>query len=71
MTNLTKIESARSDRNAVNAVLEDAKAQNFESVIVIGLTADGVSIRRSRVNDHLKFFGAIEAAKMGLYRMWE
>ncbi len=50
-----------------NEVLEEAKSQGFESVIVFGLKGDDIHYRHSRFTSRLKMLGALEAAKQAIW----
>jgi hypothetical protein len=68
MKRIHDISEVRSDHMQVNEILDEARSENFETVIVIGFKNKSVQFKRSKVKDTVLLLGAIEAAKM---QLWE
>lgn len=68
MKRIHDISEVRSDHMQVREILNEALAENFETVIVVGLKNGSVQFKRSKVKDTILLLGAIEAAKM---QLWE
>ena len=62
------IEFNKEEQARVKSILEKALAENFESVILIGIKDNNYRIMGSGNNDRLKVIGFLEAAKM---ETWE
>lgn len=58
------IEFNKEEQARVKSILEKALAENFESVILIGIKNNDYRIMGSGNNDRLKVIGFLEAAKM-------
>lgn len=58
------IEFNKEEQGRVKGTLEKALAENFESVILIGIKDGNYRVMGSGSNDRLKVIGFLEAAKM-------
>jgi len=58
------IEFNKEEQSRVKGVLEKALAENFESVILIGIKDGHYRVMGSGNNDRLKVIGFLEVAKM-------
>lgn len=61
------VEPIKLDRNGVRDVLNEAIAEDFEQVYVIGFKGKQAHFKGSKLDSNMEMIGAIEMCKMQIY----